>query len=93
MSANSKQAILDKIQALTYEKQQEVLALVDEMLKAEQHTQAPKNGRPIGEIIEELSSQIPLDEWAELPTDGAEQHNHYVYGSPNEITPIRLLKK
>jgi hypothetical protein len=82
MSANLERAILEKIQALTDEKQQEVLALVDEMLKAEQRSQLPKNTRPIWEIIEELSSEIPLEEWAKLPTDGAEQHDHYLYGSP-----------
>jgi hypothetical protein len=34
MSANLEQAILEKIQALPDDKQREVLALVDEMLKA-----------------------------------------------------------
>lgn len=43
--------------------------------------------RPIAEIFEELSSQIPLEEWAELPTDGAEQHDHYLYGSPKRTNP------
>jgi hypothetical protein len=82
MSANLEQAILEKIQALPDNKQQEVLALVDEMLK-EGHEQRPReNVRPIWEIITELSAQIPLEEWARLPTDGAEQHDHYLYGSP-----------
>lgn len=43
--------------------------------------------RPIAEIFEELSSQIPLEEWAELPTDGAEQHDHYLYGLPKRTNP------
>lgn len=82
MSANLEQAILEKIQALPDNKQQEVLALVDEMLK-ENHEPPPReNVRPIWEIITELSAQIPLEEWAKLPTDGAEQHDHYLYGSP-----------
>ena len=82
MSANSEQAILEKIQALPAEKQQEVLALVDEMLKASHEPRPRENVRPIWEIIVELSSQIPLEEWAKLPADGAEQHDHYLYGSP-----------
>jgi hypothetical protein len=82
MSANSERAILEKIQALPDEKQQEVLALVDKMLKEEQEPRPRENVRPIWEIITELSSEIPVEEWAKLPTDGAEQHDHYLYGSP-----------
>jgi ribosomal 50S subunit-associated protein YjgA (DUF615 family) len=82
MSANSERAILEKIQALPDEKQQEVLALVDKMLKEEQEPRPRENVRPIWEIITELSSEIPMEEWAKLPTDGAEQHDHYLYGSP-----------
>jgi hypothetical protein len=82
MSANLEQAILEKIQALPDNKQQEVLALVDEMLKQDQEPRPRENIRPIWEIITELSAQIPLEEWAKLPADGAEQHDHYLYGSP-----------
>lgn len=45
-------------------------------------TQPAAAARPIADIFEELSSQIPLKEWAELPADGAEQHDHYLYNSP-----------
>lgn len=80
MSANLEQTILKKLQALPDGKQQEVLALVEAMLDKElAQPESPR--RPIGEIFEGLSSQIPLEEWAELPRDGAEQHDHYLYGS------------
>jgi hypothetical protein len=87
MSANLEQAILEKVQALPDEKQREVLALVEELLKEQQ--EPPPHGavRPIWEIIVELSSQIPLEEWAKLPADGAEQHDHYLYGSPKRTNP------
>lgn len=81
MSVILEQAILEKILALPDDKQREVLALMDEMLKQERQPQ-PRETRPIWEIIVELSSQIPLEEWAKLPADGAEQHDHYLYGSP-----------
>ena len=82
MSANLEQAILKKLQALPDGKQHEVLALVESLLEKQQTEPAESKRRPISEIFEELSSQIPLDEWAELPQDGAEQHDHYLYGSP-----------
>lgn len=81
MSANLEQAILEKIQALPDKKQEEVLALVDEMLKEDQK-RPRENVRPIWEIIEELSAQVPMEEWEKLPSDGAEQHDHYLYGAP-----------
>lgn len=81
MSANLEQAILEKLQALPDNKQQEVLALVDEMLKEDQK-RPRENVRPIWEIITELSAQVPMEEWEKLPSDGAEQHDHYLYGSP-----------
>jgi len=81
MSANLEQAILKKLQALPDGKQQEVLALVETLLDKEQSAQSESTRRPISEIFEKLSSQIPFEEWAELPRDGAEQHDHYLYGS------------
>jgi len=82
MSANLEQAILEKLQGLPDSKQQEVLALVDEMLKETHEPSSRENVRPIWEIITELSAQVPMEEWEKLPSDGAEQHDHYLYGSP-----------
>lgn len=82
MSATVEQTILKKLQGLPDEKQQEVLALVEALLDNERLTPCESKRRPISEIFVELSSQIPLEEWAELPRDGAEQHDHYLYSSP-----------
>lgn len=44
-------------------------------------TQSPS--RPsIAEKIEALVQDVPSDVWDEVPTDGAEQHDHYIYGTP-----------
>jgi hypothetical protein len=88
MSANLEQTILEKLQALPDNKQEEVLALVDEMLKETHEPSTPKNVRPIWEIITELSAQVPMEEWEKLPTDGAEQHDHYLYGAPKRHLPV-----
>jgi hypothetical protein len=84
MSANLEQAILEKIQALPDNKQQEVLALVDEMLKQNHELPPHKNVRPIWEIIEEISSQAPPGTWDDVPTDGSVNHDHYLYGAPKK---------
>jgi hypothetical protein len=38
--------------------------------------------KPIWERILERSAAIPDKEWDKLPVDGAEQHDHYIYGTP-----------
>jgi Arc/MetJ-type ribon-helix-helix transcriptional regulator len=38
--------------------------------------------RPIWEEIEEITAGIPDEEFRKLPVDGAEQHDHYIYGTP-----------
>ena len=84
MSVSLEQAILEKIQALPDEKQQEVLALVDGMLREEQERRPRETVRPIWEIIEEISSQAPPGTWDSVPTDGSVNHDHYLYGAPKK---------
>ncbi len=38
--------------------------------------------RPIWEEILDLVKDVPPEELDKLPTDGASQHNHYIYGTP-----------
>ena len=82
MAANLESTIQEKIKALPEEQQERVLSLVEEMLKEKNGEQVRVSARPLWEIVEEISSQIPIEEWEKLPTDGAEQHDHYLYGSP-----------
>jgi hypothetical protein len=84
MATNLEQAILEKIQALPDVKQQEVLALIDEMLRKEQKLYSSETVRPIWEIIEEISSQAPPGTWDSVPSDGSVNHDHYLYGAPKK---------
>ena len=36
----------------------------------------------IWDEIAELQKSVPDEEWDKLPVDGADQHDHYIYGSP-----------
>ena len=38
--------------------------------------------KPIWERILERAAAISDEEWDKLPVDGAEQHDHYIYGTP-----------
>ena len=42
---------------------------------------SPKR-KPISEVFEEIRKGVPNEEWDKLPVDGAEQHDHYIYGLP-----------
>jgi len=81
VAANLENTIQEKVKALPPEKQQRVLSLVEEMLSEKEGTQEHLPVRPLWEIAEEISAQVPLEEWEKLPTDGSEQHDHYLYGS------------
>jgi Arc/MetJ-type ribon-helix-helix transcriptional regulator len=51
--------------------------------EAVNETEPAKPGsKPIWEVFEEITSSVPEEEWAKLPIDGAEQHDHYIYGTP-----------
>jgi hypothetical protein len=69
-------------------------ALLDEALEVLQEQErlhhpadeapSPPAARPksLGEIAAELFGEIPEEELARLPVDGAAQHDHYIYGLP-----------
>ena len=42
--------------------------------------------KPIWEVIDELRKSVPPEEFLKLPKDGAEQLDHYIYGSPKRPT-------
>jgi Arc/MetJ-type ribon-helix-helix transcriptional regulator len=63
-----------------------VQRLRQEQPQAEQpaanQTEPAAKQRPIWEEFAEIAASIPDEEWAKLPADGAEQHDHYIYGTP-----------
>jgi hypothetical protein len=82
VAANLENEIQEKVKPLPPEKQQRVLSIVEDMLSEKEAVPDGVAARPFWEIAEEISSQVPLEEWEKLPSDGAEQHDHYLYGSP-----------
>ena len=40
--------------------------------------------RHIAEVIAENMGDLPPEALAEMPTDGASQHDHYIYGWPKK---------
>ena len=47
------------------------------------NTEKPsKTGKSIWQLAEDFIQDLPASELAKLPIDGAEQHDHYIYGTP-----------
>jgi hypothetical protein len=61
----------------------EGLSLEEWIVKqAEPEPPASRSHRHISEIIRENMSQVPPEIMSTMPTDGASQHDHYIYGWP-----------
>lgn len=79
---NIEQAILEKLRALPVEQQREVLTFVENI---ELHAERERNRhRPIWEVILERVDREPPETFEGLPTDGAINHDHYLYGAPKK---------
>lgn len=83
MATNIERILVEKVRALSPEKQQELLGIVEtlerEFVSGEM---ADQDHRPIWEVIEEISSQAPMAAWDDVPTDGSINVDHYLYGAP-----------
>ncbi|WP_414581674.1 hypothetical protein [Scytonema sp. PCC 10023] len=51
-------------------------------LKKQEHQIDSGTDRPIWEIAQEITQDMTEEEIRQLRSDGAEQHDHYIYGIP-----------
>lgn len=42
----------------------------------------PSSGKPIRQILKDFSAGLSEETLAQIPRDGAEQHDHYIYRTP-----------
>ncbi len=47
-------------------------------------SQEPETYKPIWEVAADLVRDIPQEVLDTMPTDGAENHDHYLYGAPKK---------
>ncbi|MBE9115269.1 hypothetical protein IQ249_05075 [Lusitaniella coriacea LEGE 07157] len=67
-----------KLSQLPLEQQQQVLDFIEFLAQKSQL-------RPsLWDKIDAIVEQIPEQAWDVLPTDGSEQHDHYLYGAPKQ---------
>ncbi len=80
MQTEIAQTIFEKVKILSLDEQKEVLEIVENKVSVSQK----KDSRPIWEIIEERVSKLSAETLEKLPTDGAENHDYYLYGAPKK---------
>ena len=76
MHTDLSQVVAEKMQTLPIEKQQKVLEFVDSLAQEKRKT--------LQEKIEERVSKLSVETLEKLPTDGAENLDHYLYGAPKK---------
>jgi hypothetical protein len=74
----TKEQLLQEIEQSPEPLLQEVLSFLL-FIKSTRYSQPQK---PIWKVAQELMADAPPDIIDNLPTDGASQHDHYIYGIP-----------
>ena len=75
MQTNVTEQISRRVKLLPAEKQEQVLEFVESLGSPQ---------RSMLDIIKEIKATIPQDVLENLPVDGAENHDHYLYGAPKK---------
>lgn len=74
MANDLAQIVAEKMQVLPIEEQQKVVEFVDMLSKPKKQTLLEK--------VAVISSRVPDEVWEKVSADGAENVDHYLYGSP-----------
>ena len=84
MAANLEDQLIDKVRALSPDKQREALRLLDSLAidASSQGTDADR--RSIWEVVDEINAGLPADTWENVPPDGSINLDHYLYGAPKK---------
>lgn len=73
-----RQEVIQEMETLPEDQLREVLRFIESL------RQAPQSSRSIEEKIQAIVDEAPDDIWKNVPADGAEQHDHYIYGAPKK---------
>ena len=80
MSTSLQQIVREKINVLSEEELDRVLKFLDTIHRENSNNE----GGSISDRFDAIRASIPELDWADKPIDGAENHDHYLYGSPRK---------
>lgn len=75
-----RQEVIEEMETLPEDQLRDVLRFIESL------RQTPHSSRSIEEKIEAIVDEVPDDVWKNVPADGAEQHDHYIYGAPKQTS-------
>ena len=82
LNDNEEAALEAKARAHGASAEQFVKQILDHELERQENPAANPAKRRISQRIAEIMADVPVEEFAKLPSDGARQVDHYVYGLP-----------
>lgn len=68
--------VLEPLEMLDLDEGQEVVVSIEDA------TPPVKRKESVLEMFERLRNSVPSDTWDNMPTDGAKNYRHYLYGHP-----------
>ena len=68
--------VLESLDMLELDEGQEVVVSIEDA------TPPAERQESILEMFERLRNSVPPDSWNNMPTDGAKNYRHYLYGHP-----------
>ncbi len=74
--------LMRQAETLTPQEQLQLIAYLTQQLQTASVPSHPAQHRPIWERAQEITADMTEAELAQLPIDGSEQHDHYIYGTP-----------
>ncbi len=77
MQTDVAEKIYERVKILPLEKQVEILQQIESI----EEKQTPLT---IWQKIRARTEKIPDEVWEEMPKDGSQQHDHYLYGTPKK---------
>jgi len=82
------QRAINQVQALPEDEQNRVARLMLDASETVHLADGEGTGeqKPIWEIAVELMKDVPEEDLEKLPTDGATEHDHYIYGTPKRYS-------
>lgn len=90
LSESWQRFVRDEVQSGRFPSESAVVEGALALLRRQESTQATgePDGSPstIGQFIDQLMADLPDEVLDRLPVDGAEQHDHSIYGTPKRPT-------
>lgn len=75
------QKLQERLKTLSESEQVQVLKFIDS-IETDPNADNPSAGLAgLWNEIDEIIASVPEDAWDEVPTDGAANHDHYLYGA------------